>query len=72
MNQNQISNPLSNSQLKSIHELVDEVGKRQLQDFGQINSDIKPCDIKVNEENPQKPEKTNSLAESNLIPLCQL
>ena len=42
MNQNQISNPLSNSQLNSIHELVDEVGKRQLQDFGQINSDIKP------------------------------
>ena len=33
---------------------------------------LKPCDIKVNEENPQKPEKTNSLAESNLIPLCQL
>ena len=42
MNQNQISNPLSNSQLQSIHELVDEVGKRQLQDFGQINSDLKP------------------------------
>ena len=42
MNPNQISNPLSNSQLQSIHELVDEVGKRQLQDFGQINSDIKP------------------------------
>jgi len=33
---------------------------------------LKPCDIKVNKENPQKPEKTNSLAESNLIPLCQL
>ena len=42
MNQNQISHPLSSSQLKSIHELVDEVAKRQLQDFGQINSDIKP------------------------------
>tara|TARA_B100001996_G_scaffold338430_1_gene290880 strand:- start:178 stop:996 length:819 start_codon:yes stop_codon:yes gene_type:complete len=42
MNQNQISNPLSNSQLKSIHELVDQVATRQLQDFGQINSDIKP------------------------------
>ncbi len=42
MNQNPISNPLTNSQLKSIHELIDEVGKRQLQDFGQINSDIKP------------------------------
>ena len=42
MTQNQISTALSNSQLTSIHELVDEVGKRQLQDFGQINSDIKP------------------------------
>ena len=42
MNQNQISNPLSYSQLTSIHQLVDEVGSRQLQDFGQINSDIKP------------------------------
>ena len=42
MNQNQISNPLSHSQLKSIHELIDEVGTRQLQDFGQINSDLKP------------------------------
>ena len=42
MNQTQISNPLSTSQLNSIQELVDEVGKRQLQDFGQINSDIKP------------------------------
>ena len=39
---NQISNPLSNSQLNSVHDLVDEVGTRQLQDFGQINSDIKP------------------------------
>ena len=42
MNQNPISKPLSNSQLTSIHQLVDEVGIRQLQDFGQINSDIKP------------------------------
>ena len=42
MTQNPISNPLRNSQLTSIHELVDNVGKRQLQDFGQINSDIKP------------------------------
>ncbi len=42
MNQNYITKPLSDSQLKSIHHLVDEVGKRQLQDFGQINSDIKP------------------------------
>ena len=42
MNQNPISQPLSNSQLTSIHHLVDEVGRRQLQDFGQINSDIKP------------------------------
>tara|TARA_B100000700_G_scaffold109522_1_gene123479 strand:- start:134 stop:952 length:819 start_codon:yes stop_codon:yes gene_type:complete len=42
MNQDQISNRLSDSQLSSIHRLVDEVGTRQLQDFGQINSDIKP------------------------------
>ena len=42
MNQNKISNPLSNSQLNSINELVDEVGTRQLKDFGHINSDIKP------------------------------
>ena len=42
MNQNPISKSLSNDQLISIHHLVDEVGRRQLQDFGQINSDIKP------------------------------
>ena len=42
MNQNPIPKPLSNAQLISIHHLVDEVGRRQLQDFGQINSDIKP------------------------------
>ena len=42
MNQNSISKPLSNAQLISLHHLVDEVGKRQLQDFGQINSDLKP------------------------------
>ena len=33
---------------------------------------IKPCDIKVNEENSQNPEKATILSESNLIPLCQL
>jgi len=42
MNQNQISKALSKSQLVSIHQLIDEVARRQLQDFGQINSDIKP------------------------------
>ena len=42
MNQDPISKPLSKAQLISIHHLVDEVGRRQLQDFGQINSDIKP------------------------------
>jgi len=42
MNQNPISKPLSNDQLISIHHLIDEIGSRQLQDFGQINSDIKP------------------------------
>lgn len=42
MNQDPISKPLSKAQLISIHHLVDEVGTRQLQDFGQINSDIKP------------------------------
>ena len=50
MNQNQISNPLSNSQLKSIHELVDEVGNRQLKDFGQINSDLKQVQSDINLE----------------------
>jgi len=33
---------------------------------------IKPCDIKVNEENTSNPEKTTRFSESNLIPLCQL
>jgi len=33
---------------------------------------IKPCDIKVNEENPQNLKNTTTLSESNLIPLCQL
>tara|TARA_Y100001968_G_scaffold45718_1_gene35803 strand:- start:469 stop:1287 length:819 start_codon:yes stop_codon:yes gene_type:complete len=42
MNQKPISKSLSNAQLISIHNLIDEVGRRQLQDFGQINSDIKP------------------------------
>ena len=42
MDQNPISKPLSKAQLIAIHQLVDEVGRRQLQDFGQINSDIKP------------------------------
>ena len=42
MNQDPISKPLSKAQLIAIHQLVDEVGRRQLQDFGQINSDIKP------------------------------
>ena len=42
MHLNPISKPLSNAQLFSLHHLVDEVGRRQLQDFGQINSDIKP------------------------------
>ena len=42
MNPNQIFKPLSGSQLASIHNLIDEVGLHQLNDFGQINSDIKP------------------------------
>ena len=42
MNQDPLSKPLSKAQLIAIHQLVDEVGRRQLQDFGQINSDIKP------------------------------
>ena len=33
---------------------------------------IKPCDIKVNEENRKNQESTPSVSESNLIPLCQL
>tara|TARA_B100000945_G_scaffold320664_1_gene331484 strand:- start:319 stop:1896 length:1578 start_codon:yes stop_codon:yes gene_type:complete len=33
---------------------------------------IKPCDIKVNEDNAKNPDKKARLAESQLIPLCQL
>ena len=33
---------------------------------------IKPCDIKVNQESPENEESTSNLYESNLIPLCQL
>ncbi len=33
---------------------------------------IKPCDIKVNQENQQDLESNSDLYESNLIPLCQL
>ncbi len=42
MSINQIPNPLNNSQLKSIDDLINQVAKRQLKDFGQINSDLKP------------------------------
>ena len=49
MNQNPISKPLSNDQLISIHHLIDEIGSRQLQDFGQINSDIKPDGTLISE-----------------------
>ena len=33
---------------------------------------IKPCDIKVNKDNPPNFETSTNLFESNLIPLCQL
>ena len=33
---------------------------------------IKPCDIKVNEDNHPNPNTTTKLSESHLIPLCQL
>ena len=33
---------------------------------------IKPCDIKVGEENHPNSERTNTLSKSNLISLCQL
>ncbi len=33
---------------------------------------IKPCDIKVNQQNPKDLEDKSNLYESNLIPLCQL
>ena len=33
---------------------------------------IKPCDIKVNEDNHPNPSTTTTLSESHLIPLCQL
>ena len=42
MNHNKISKPLNTTQLKSLHDLVDKVAQRQLKDFGQINSDLKP------------------------------
>ncbi|WP_269622177.1 inositol monophosphatase family protein [Prochlorococcus marinus] len=34
--------PLSLNQLKELHSLVDEVSQRQLMDFGQINTELKP------------------------------
>ena len=33
---------------------------------------IKPCDIKVNQQDQNNPENKSDLYESNLIPLCQL
>ncbi len=42
MSMNQIPNSLNNTQLTSIDELINQVGQRQMQDFGQINSDLKP------------------------------
>ena len=33
---------------------------------------IQPCDIKVNQQNPQDETNKSNLYESNLIPLCQL
>ena len=42
MSMNPIPNSLNNSQLKSINDLINQVGQRQLKDFGQINSDLKP------------------------------
>ena len=42
MSINPITNVLSNLQLDSIHELINIINKKQLQDFGQINSDLKP------------------------------
>ena len=37
-----MNNSLDSKQIKSINELIDIVGERQLKDFGQISSDIKP------------------------------
>ena len=34
--------PISNDQIKQVHELIDQVSARQLKDFGNINSDLKP------------------------------
>ncbi len=42
MSMNQIPNSLNSSQLESINDLINHVGQRQLKDFGQINSDLKP------------------------------
>ena len=41
MNNNLIHHRLPTSSINSINELIDEVGKKQLKDFGEINSDIK-------------------------------
>jgi len=42
MSTNLIANELSNVQLSAVHELINEVHKKQLRDFGKINSDLKP------------------------------
>ena len=42
MSINSIPHQLNSGQLQSIHNLVNQVSKRQLEDFGNINSDIKP------------------------------
>ncbi len=37
-----LSMELNNEQFDSLHNLVNEVAQRQLKDFGQINSELKP------------------------------
>ena len=49
MSSKQIPTSLNNTQLKSIDDLINQVGQRQLQDFGQINSDLKPDGTLVTE-----------------------
>ena len=42
MNSTSNENSLTTSELQLIHKLIDEVSTRQIADFGQINSDLKP------------------------------
>ena len=67
MSMNQIPNSLNNSQLKSIDNLINEVGQRQLKDFGQVNSDLKPDGTLITECDRWS-DKTKFFSDSKLSP----